>query len=178
MYTYETERLGFRLWNEKDADACFALASDEHVGPPCGWQPHKTPEESKSILKNVLMNEHTYCIIEKETGVIIGNIGIDEPHEGEGIEAGENERELGYWLGFPYWNKGYMTEAVKGTVNFCFDTLKIPRLWCGNFTDNPASGKVQEKNGFRYEKTISLYWDRLGKNVEMVIRSLENPNNK
>ncbi len=169
-FVFESNRLGFRLWTIEDAEACFVLAQDEHVGPPCGWPPHKTLEESRQILQNVLMNDHTFCIVEKTTGDIIGNMGIDPIHEGEGIEPNDQERELGYWLGYPYWNKGYMTEAVEAACEYCFHQLGYTKLWCGNFSDNPASGIVQEKNGFQYVKTVRIYWDRLGREVDLLVR--------
>ena len=134
-YAFETERLVFRPWTINDADACFALSSDEHVGPPCGWAPHKTIEETKEILESILINDHTYCIIEKKTGNIVGNMGIDNIHDKE-KQVKEDEKELGFWLGYPYWNKGYMTEAVKGTIEYCFNQLKLKKLWCGYFSDN------------------------------------------
>ena len=184
--TYETERLMFRPWTMEDAESCFRLASDEHIGPPCGWMPHESVEETKIILRNILINDYTFCIIEKESGEIVGNIGIDAVHDSEKLkelleEAGldkENadelkERELGFWIGYPYWNKGYMTEAVLGTIDYCFNELGLKRLWCGNFSDNPASGRVQEKCGFKYEYTRKDYAGQIGRNVEIITRSME-----
>ena len=75
---------------------------------------------------------------------LIGAIGLElEP---------ENERaELGYWIGKPYWNHGYATEAARVVVAYSFEVLKLNRIYAYHFTRNPASGRVLEKVGMRYE---------------------------
>ena len=50
----KTERLLLRKWTEADADSLFQYASDPEVGPITGWPPHKSVEESKEIIRNVL----------------------------------------------------------------------------------------------------------------------------
>lgn len=173
--TYQSERFYFRPWTMDDAEALFELSSDEHVGPPCGWMPHKTLEETKEILEKILVNDHTFCIIDKETEKIIGNMGIDFVYEDDDAEEKvlvADERELGFWLGYPYWNKGYMTEAVKATIEYCFTELGMNKLWCGHFHDNLASARVQEKCGFKHERTKEKHWARLNKNVILVDNSL------
>ena len=173
--TYESERLMFRPWTVDDAEECFALSSDERVGPMCGWLPHKNVEETKAILEGVLINDHTFCIIEKSSGKIVGNMGIEYVYsEGEGGKKVrvEDERELGFWLGHPYWNKGYMTEAVKATIDYCFNELGMNRLLCGHFDYNHASARVQEKCGFKFEATSKKFWERLDKEVVLVDNQL------
>ena len=51
----ETERLCLRYWEESDAEVLYEMAKDPDVGPACGWQPHKDIEETKEVLKNILM---------------------------------------------------------------------------------------------------------------------------
>jgi RimJ/RimL family protein N-acetyltransferase len=55
---------------------------------------------------------------------------------------------LGYWLGEPYWGQGYMTEAARALIAHTFDCLAVDAIFCGAFTDNSASLRVQEKLGF------------------------------
>lgn len=172
---YETERLKFRHWTSEDAEECFALAKDPHVGPPCGWIPHVEIDETRQILREILINNHTYCIIEKSTGRIIGNIGIDEVHD-PNYEAKGYERELGFWMGYPYWNRGYMTEAVLGTIEYCFDVLGVDTLWCGHFVENEASRRVQEKCGFQYEYTYRAYFSQLQEVREVRQSSIKSDN--
>jgi RimJ/RimL family protein N-acetyltransferase len=57
--------------------------------------------------------------------------------------------ELGYWISRPHWNRGYATEAGQAAVAMARESLRIGRLVAGHFLDNPASGRVLEKLGFR-----------------------------
>ena len=66
-----------------------------------------------------------------------------------GIHLKDCGFELGYWLGRPYWGMGYATEAAAQVVAFAFRNLRAERVWAGWFFDNPASGRVLEKLGFR-----------------------------
>jgi RimJ/RimL family protein N-acetyltransferase len=56
--------------------------------------------------------------------------------------------ELGYWIARPFWNQGFATEAGRALIDIA-RTLKLPRLEASHFVDNPASGRVLEKLGFR-----------------------------
>lgn len=57
--------------------------------------------------------------------------------------------ELGYWISRPHWGLGYATEAARAVVAIARDGLRLKRLHAGHFLDNPASGRVLEKLGFR-----------------------------
>ena len=59
--------------------------------------------------------------------------------------------ELGYWIGVPFWGKGYVTEAAKALVAFGFETLQLHRIYAHHFSGNTASGRVLEKIGMRHE---------------------------
>ena len=59
----------------------------------------------------------------------------------------EPEAEIGYWLGRPHWNQGYMTEAVERMLRYAFETLGLERVRGGAFPNNPASLRVQLKCG-------------------------------
>jgi RimJ/RimL family protein N-acetyltransferase len=71
---------------------------------------------------------------------LIGSIGID---------TSGDEPELGYWLARDHWGRGYATEAGRAVIEIARSSLRLPRLVSGHFTDNPASGRVLEKLGFR-----------------------------
>jgi RimJ/RimL family protein N-acetyltransferase len=66
------------------------------------------------------------------------------------VSIAELERgpELGYWLGEPFWGKGYMSEAVQAIIDRYFSAADTDRLVCGAFADNHASLRIQEKVGF------------------------------
>ena len=143
----ETERILLRYWEESDAEALFKYASDPDVGPRAGWPAHKSVEESREIIRTFFHNETTWAIVLKETGEAIGCIGY-YTHETSNIPIGENDCEVGYWVGKPYWNKGICTEALKLMLDYCIQVKHFENLWADHFTGNPASGRVMEKCGF------------------------------
>lgn len=143
----ETNRIQFRYWKESDAEELFLLASDPDVGPRAGWLPHSSVEQSREIIKTIFNNDHVWALILKETEQLIGCMGYyDHTESNIGIEEGE--AELGYWIGKPFWNQGYCTEALHAMIDYCFNIEGFVTLWADHFVDNPASGKVMEKCGF------------------------------
>ena len=144
----ETERLILRPWRESDAEALYKYASDPDVGPRAGWPPHKSVEESLEVIRTFFNNDHTWALELKETGEPIGCIGYYTYGESN-IKIGENDAELGYWIAKPYWNKGLCTEALRVMIDYCLNVKGFKVLWSDFFVDNPASGRVMEKCGFR-----------------------------
>ena len=74
----------------------------------------------------------------------LGAIGL---HLDDTVKRGE----LTYWIGKPYWNQGYATEAVRTVLNIAFLTLKLDRVYAAHFSRNPSSGHVMQKAGMLYE---------------------------
>ena len=97
----ETERLILRHWLENDAEALFKYASDPDVGPRAGWQPHKSIEESRAVIRDIFSNDRTWAIELKETSEAIGCIGYFSYGESN-IGIGENDVEIGYWVAKPF----------------------------------------------------------------------------
>jgi len=67
------------------------------------------------------------------------------------INAGHRRGELGYWIGLPFWNRGYATEAAEALLEFGFDELELNRIQARHMTRNPASGRVMQKLGMSPE---------------------------
>jgi RimJ/RimL family protein N-acetyltransferase len=89
--------------------------------------------------------DHADFLIMKRTNgqpQLIGGIGIAH-------DTTEDGPELGYWITPSEWGKGYVTEAGRAVLALARETLRIPRLVSGHFADNPASGAVLRKLGFR-----------------------------
>jgi len=146
----ETERLVLRPWCEADAEELYKYASDPEVGPIAGWPPHTGVENSREIIREVLSAEGTYAVVLKSTGLPVGSIGI---MRNRNIPTGEGEAELGYWIGKPYWGQGLIPEAARECLRYCFEEMKLERVWCGCYEGNERSRRVQEKCGFRYHHT-------------------------
>ena len=149
MTELETERLILRPWNEADAEECYRYACDPRVGPIAGWPVHTSVEYSRRIIRDVLSAPETLAIVLKETGLPIGCIGL---HRNDLAEK-EDEAELGYWLGVPYWGRGLVPEAAREMIRRAFEDLKLERIWCGYYDGNDRSRRVQEKLGFKHQRT-------------------------
>lgn len=147
-----TERLLLRKWTEDDADSLFEYAKAPDIGPIAGWKPHRSKEESLEIIKNVLNGEECYAICEKNSNTAIGAIEL-RLNKYTDMTDKDDECELGYWLGKPFWNRGYMTEAAKEIIRHAFEDLGMNAVWCGYYDGNIKSKRVQEKVGFVYHHT-------------------------
>ena len=145
----ETERLLLRPWDETDAEECYRYAKDPRVGPIAGWPPHTSAEHSRQVIRDALRAPETYAIVLKETGLPIGSIGL---HRND-LAEGDDEMELGYWIGVPHWGRGYVPEAARALLRHAFEELKLARVWCGYYEGNARSRRVQEKLGFQYQWT-------------------------
>ncbi len=143
----ETERILLRPWREEDAEALYRHASDPEVGPRAGWSPHKSVDESRNIIRTLFANDHTWAIVQKESGEPIGCICYYTPDESN-ICIGPNDAEVGYWVARPYWNRGIATEALQLLIDYCFRQRGFRTLWADYFPDNQASGHVMQKCGF------------------------------
>lgn len=148
----QTERLILRKWTEADADSLFEYASDPDIGPVAGWQPHKSREESLDVIRNVLNGEETYAICEKGSNKAIGAISLMMKGHTDMTDR-DDECELGYWLGKPFWGRGYMPEAAREIIRRGFEELGMTTIWCGYYDGNQKSKRVQEKVGFVYHHT-------------------------
>ena len=73
----------------------------------------------------------------------------DRPEPIGVISINDEVPALGYWLARDHWGKGYATEAGRAVVALADESLRLPRLLSSHATDNPASGKVLRKLGFR-----------------------------
>lgn len=150
----KTERLILRPWTETDAQSLYEYAKDEAVGPVAGWKPHKSVEESLEIIKTVLSAEQCYAICEKDGNIAIGCIELRLNGHTDMTDS-DMECELGYWLGKPFWGRGYMSEAGKMILEYAFESLKMTTVWCGYYDGNLKSKHVQEKLGFVFHHTCN-----------------------
>lgn len=155
----ETERLILRPWGFDDAESLFKYASDDRIGPIAGWNPHKSVDESRQIINDVLSAYGVYAVVLKETDEPVGSIGL-MIGEKSNLNLPDNEAEIGYWIGVPYWGQGLIPEAMNELIRFAFNDLKLDRLWCGYFDGNEKSKRCQEKCGFKYHHTnMDIYWE-------------------
>lgn len=147
----ETERLILRPWTREDLEDFYAYSSIEGLGQMAGWTPHKTIDESRTILDSFIRHKKTFAIELKASGRVIGSLGIEEPDPDPEKEM--LGREIGYALHKDHWGQGLTPEAVMAVISWCFDTLHYDFLTCSHFDWNHQSKRVIEKCGFRYFST-------------------------
>lgn len=143
----ETKRLLLRPWEESDAEALYQYAKDPAIGPPAGWPTHTSVENSRDIIREALSSPETYAIVLKETGRPIGCIGL-KIGQATDLTDKDDECELGYWIGKPYWGRGLTPEAADELIRHGFEDLNMSTIWCGYYDGNAKSKRVQEKCGF------------------------------
>ncbi|MBR3879320.1 MAG: GNAT family N-acetyltransferase [Clostridia bacterium] len=144
-----TNRLILRPWCEDDAEELYKYASDPDVGPPAGWPTHKSVEHSREIIHTALSMPETYAVCLKSDGKPIGSIGFHR----RDLATSDDEYELGYWIGKPYWGQGLIPEASREMLRYAFEDLHMNRIWCAYYDGNEKSHRVQEKLGFVYYRT-------------------------
>lgn len=149
--TIRTPRLILRKFTLEDAEAMFHnWASDERVTRYLTWDPHKSAEETKTILSSwcaAYENPDAYHWAMEYGGTVIGGISV--------VRFSEKREyaDLGYCMGYDYWNKGLMTEAATAVIDFLFAEVGVNRIEIAHAVQNPASGKVAQKCGLTYEGT-------------------------
>ena len=148
----ETERLILRPWLASDAASLFALASDPDVGPVAGWPPHASTCESAQVIATVFAAPETYAVVLYETGELIGCAGFNAG-KAANMPLDEGELELGYWIGKPFWNYGYATEAARAVVERGFSELGLSGIHAAYYDGNDRSRRVLDKLGFAYTHT-------------------------
>jgi Acetyltransferases, including N-acetylases of ribosomal proteins len=154
--TIKTPRLVLRNWLPADAPQLFFLARDPDIGEIAGWKPHESLEYSENLLTQVVADPLSFAVV--KDGELVGCVELMTGNKAN-IPLGENEAEIGFWIGKPFWGNGYVTEAVNGIIRHAFETLNISRLWCCYFDGNEKSRRVGEKCGFTYRHTEKdTYW--------------------
>ncbi len=147
---FETERLILRRWKVSDAANLFEYAKDPSVGPAAGWPPHESIEDSIYVIQNVFTGDEVYAICLKTDGKPIGTIELKLNGCAELAHA-DDECELGFWLGKPFWGQGIMPEASRELIRRAFEDLGMSKVWCGCYEGNTKSMRAQEKAGFKYQ---------------------------
>ena len=133
----ETDRLILRRWEESDAENLYEYAKDPDIGPIAGWPPHKSVEESLDVIRNVFCGEAIELKLNGHTD----------------MTERDDECELGYWIGKPFWGQGLIPEAAEEIIRHGFEDLGMRAIWCGYYEGNEKSKRVQEKLGFKYQWT-------------------------
>lgn len=165
----QTERLILRRFVESDAEAMFQnWASSAENLAYVTWDPHSNVEITQNSIRNwvasyVNPNYYKWAICLKEDPeLVIGDISIVEMNEDD------SNCEIGYVLGKAYWGRGIMTDALKAVLDFCFTQAGFQKVKARYASLNLASGRVMEKAGMSYLKTITNGVERKGYLADLI----------
>lgn len=156
----ETERLALRAFQSEDAGNLARLAGDFDVAKMTSSVPHPYP---KLAAEGFIMlteagrargRDLPFAIVLPGEG-LIGAAGF---HAHSRLDGANDNWEFGYWIGKPFWSKGFATEAAKALMKWWDETSSARAVSARRFFDNPASGRVLEKVGFRPTgETVPLF---------------------
>ena len=159
--TLETQRLLLRPFELSDAPRVQLLAGDRDVAKTTLAIGH--PYEISSAENWIATHQDgfekgtqvVFAITLKNDRELIGCISL-------GLNLDQEIAELGYWIGKPYWSRGYCTEAAHAVLRCGFATLQLNRVQAHHFSHNPASGRVMQKAGMRHEGHLRRHVKKWG----------------
>ncbi len=164
----ETERLALRPYTLADTDDVRRLYGVSEIldtvfktpvtykeGMAAAWI--GTPAELLEAGKGV-----DYAVTRRGGGELLGGFGLK-------ISPQDHRADMWYWIGQPFWGQGYATEAGAAVLKYAFETLKLNRVAAEHFGLNPASGRVLQKLGMRYEGTLREQMLRRGQYEDSVV---------
>jgi RimJ/RimL family protein N-acetyltransferase len=144
-----TARLTLRPFTLADAPVVRELAGAYEVALNTLVIPHPYPEgaaeEWIATHEGDFAENRTHHFAIDDAG-LVGAIGL--------VIKGDRIGELGYWIGVPYWNRGYASEAAEAVVRYGFEQCNLHRIFACHYTRNAGSGRVMQKIGMRYEGTL------------------------
>ena len=145
-----TKRLFLIPWHASDANELYELAKDPEIGPLCGWEPHKTLEDSKQVLANVLSDKSCYAVKDMRTGHLIGSMSLDFEEIPDPKDSSKqlHQAEIGYWIGRPYWGQGLAPEGTQALTTYAFEEHGVDQVIIRYLERNKRSASVAQKCGF------------------------------
>ncbi|WP_375241571.1 GNAT family N-acetyltransferase [Lacinutrix sp.] len=175
-FNIETERLRLRELRKSDLEGMFKLDSNPNVHKYLGNKPIKTKTEAQKILDSVLQ-QYTergigrFAVIEKASGDFIGWSGLRLNTE-YNMNGFTKYYDVGYRLIERFWGKGYATESGKASVDYAFNTMKLPELYATTEISNQASHNALLKIGLQYK--TDFFFEQEQMNLRWY--TIKNPN--
>lgn len=151
--TIETERLILRPFQISDAARVKELAGAYEIYRPTLNIPH--PYEDGVAERWIASHASRFyggegldlAVTLKADGLLIGSIGL-------GASPKHQRAEIGYWIGVPYWGKGYCTEAAIEMIRYGFEVMHLHKITSSHMEWNTASGRVMQKAGMHREGAL------------------------
>jgi len=143
-----TQRLTLRPFTKVDSVDVQKLAGNINVSKSTLNIPHPFNDQQArewiachqlQWYQKIAVN---YAIVYNNTGDLVGSISL--------VDIARGEATLGYWIGEPYWNLGFCTEASNALIRFAFKTIGLTKVIANHASNNPASGRVMKKVGMAH----------------------------
>jgi len=171
LSTLTTDRLTLDRFTDADVPRLVELCSDWKIAQTTLNIPHPY---SQQHARDWLIYDaervaaglaYSYAIRLSDTRELIGNVRInpDERHQ---------RAEIGYWVGVPYWGKGYCTEAGREVIRFGFEEVGLNAITCGYFVGNTASQRVMQKLGIPFEGVRRQHYYRHEKFIDLAVGTM------
>ncbi|HTS52534.1 MAG TPA: GNAT family N-acetyltransferase [Burkholderiales bacterium] len=149
-----TARLVLRPFAPDDAAALSELAGAFEIADTTISIPHPYPlQVAVDWISGRGREPHgggavSFAIDEAVSGRLAGCVELRD------IDAEHAQAELGFWIGKPFWRRGYASEAGKAVVRFAFESLGLNRIYAFHMARNPASGRVLLNLGLQREGVL------------------------
>lgn len=155
-----TQRLTLRRFNRDDAIMVSKLCNNTVLHEMTLSLPY--PYTETMAVEWIQRHEawwdnnerYEWAIEHTQTKQLMGAIGL-------GYHPTHNHGEIGYWVGEPFWNQGYASEAAQAVIQWAFEEKNYHRVFARHFLFNHASRKVMEKAGMSYE----------GKQIDHIVKN-------
>lgn len=167
----QTERLVLRPFRMSDAPEVQRLAGDREVASTTLMIPHPYTDGMAedwiaTHAEQFAAGLHAvFAVVRKADQQLLGAIGLS-------IKSEHARAEMGYWIGRPYWNQGYATEAAAALVRYGFEALGLNRVFAQHMDRNPASGRVMQKIGMQYEGRLRQHVQKWGVFEDVTLYSI------
>jgi len=151
-YCLKTERLLLRPPLEEDLERLWPHVTNPEVTEFLAWDPHENKEVTLGLINSLIQAQqsekgyHWVLVQDPEICGIVSLIDVRRQHRCWTI----NRAELAYWLAPKFQKQGLMTEACKTVLKFAFTHLMLHKVNAFHASDNPPSGRVIQRLGFRY----------------------------
>ena len=155
--TLKTARLVLRPLVIADAPRIQELAGAREVALNTLLIPHPYPDGAAEAWISKPSPEVRFAI---DDGELVGVIGLR-------VHRDDDRAEIGYWIGVPYWGRGYASEAAAAVVRYGFEELALNKIYAGYFSRNPASGAVLRKIGMHHEGTLRQHHKKWSEYVDV-----------
>ncbi len=169
--TVETVRLRLRPFSAADAPDVQRLAGAREIAATTLTVPH--PYEAGFAEQWIATHgpaftegkSLTLAVTEIGSGALVGAVGL-------ALTPGDHRAELGFWIGVPYWGRGYATEAAQAMVQYGIRELGLHRIMARHMAHNLASGRVMQKIGMTREGLLREHALKWGRYEDLVVYAI------